>query len=148
MHDSMRDALRAEKPVALATVIAGTAPRCQAPRPARTADAERDRWAITDLDRVVRGATPRAQLQVGSHLHPPLRPRTARRTSTAVSVFIESFASPPAMMIFGAVDFTAALAQRRQAARLPRHRVWRRARGRSRRVQRFPMAGRGDEPLA
>ena len=33
------------------------------------------------------------------------------RVDAAVSVFIESFAPPPRMLIFGAVDFTAALAR-------------------------------------
>ena len=46
----------------------------------------------------------------------------------AVTVFIESFALPPRMIIFGAVDFTAALGAGRQGARVPRDRVRRRAR--------------------
>ena len=37
-----------------------------------------------------------------------------------VSVFIESFAPPPHMVIFGAVDFTAALAACGQAPRVSR----------------------------
>ena len=41
------------------------------------------------------------------------RARTTRTTppSRRVSVFVESFAPPPQMLIFGAVDFTAALAK-------------------------------------
>ncbi len=45
-----------------------------------------------------------------------------------VRVFVESWAPPPQMWIFGAVDFTAALAKVAKVLGLPRHRV-RRTRG-------------------
>ena len=62
----------------------------------------------------------------------------ARRGSAVVSVFIESFAPPPHMVIFGAVDFTAALAR---AAKLLGYRVTVcDARAVFATPQRFPMA--------
>ena len=54
---------------------------------------------------------PRCSGGVGGRHHPgaSLRRARARPASTTVSVFIESFAPPPQMLVFGAVDFTKAL---------------------------------------
>jgi xanthine dehydrogenase accessory factor len=106
VYDELREALVADRPVALATVIDGpgvgnkllVGPDLE---PVGTLGNE-------DLDRVVaRDAL--GQLDAG---------RTDRRNYGAhgeareavVDVFIEAFALPPRMLIFGAVDFTAALA--------------------------------------
>ena len=56
----------------------------------------------------------------------------------AVTVFFEAYAPPPRLLIFGAVDFTAALVARGEGARLPRHRV--RRPGGVRHRARFPLA--------
>ena len=105
VFDELAAAIRAEQPVALATVVAGpgvggtllVAP--EGPVGGSLGD--------DDLDRVV-GRDAVAELQAGTsgvrHYGPS---GEARRDD--VSVFIESFAPPPRMLIFGAVDFTAAL---------------------------------------
>jgi xanthine dehydrogenase accessory factor len=102
----LRDAIRTEAPVALATVIEG--PHLGAKllvMPDDTAGTLGDE----DLDRVV-ARDVLGELAAG---------RTGiRRYGTQgqareddVAIFIESFAAPPQMLIFGAVDFTAALAK-------------------------------------
>ena len=100
----LRDAIRAEEPVALATVIEGPDLGSKLlVTPAGTSGSLGDE----DLDRVV-GRDVLGELAAG---------RTGIRRygqqgqarSDEVAVFIESFAPPPQMLIFGAVDFTAAL---------------------------------------
>ena len=92
-----------------------------------------------DLDRVVaRDAL--GELEAGPHRRSATTaPHGEARERRASSVFIESFAPPPRMMIFGAVDFTAALARVGQGARLPGDGV-RRPRRCSPPAPRFPMA--------
>lgn len=116
VFDALRDALRAERPVALATVTDGIglgAKLLVAPDGPGTGS-----LGHADLDRVVRrdalgalasGAT--VTRHYGQH---------GEARETTVTVFIESFAPPPRMIIFGAVDFTAALAR---AAKLLGYRV-------------------------
>ena len=72
-----------------------------------------------DLDRVV-GPRRARRARGRAHVDPPLRRARRGPRGRACRVFIESFAPPPRMMIFGAVDFTAALARVGQGARLPR----------------------------
>ncbi|HMK12826.1 MAG TPA: XdhC/CoxI family protein [Acidimicrobiales bacterium] len=105
IYEVLRQALLTEQPVALATVIDGAhlgsklLVRPDGPPMGTLGDA--------DLDRVA-GRDALAELESG---------RTGVRhygeqgqaNETSVSVFIESFAPPPQMLIFGAVDFTAAL---------------------------------------
>ncbi len=107
MIDALAAALRADRPVALATVVEGPhlgAKLLVAP------DADvLGSLGDADLDRVV---TRDALAELGAGLtstrhygeHGEARERV-------VGVFIESFAAPPRMVIFGAVDFTAALAR-------------------------------------
>ena len=51
------------------------------------------------------------ELEAGRTGGPPLRRPRRGPGGHAVTVFIETFAPPPRMLIFGAVDFTAALAR-------------------------------------
>lgn len=105
LFDTFRAAVRAEEPVALATVIEG--PSVGAKLVVRPGQEPLGSLGTADLDRVVaRDAL--GELESG---------RTGVRhygehgeaRDEVVSVFIESFAPPPQMLIFGAVDFTAAL---------------------------------------
>ena len=102
------DALRAGEPVALATVIDGPEPRREAARAARTA--RRSARSATPTSTASSPATRSASSRPASR-RPATTASTARRARRRSRVFIESFALPPRMIIFGAVDFTAALAQ-------------------------------------
>jgi len=101
----VRDAARAEEPVALATMVEG-------PQPGASIVARPDANAVgtlgdPDLDRVV-GRDALAELDAGiSTMRHYGFHGEARRQD--VAVFIQSFAPPPQMIVFGAVDFTAAL---------------------------------------
>jgi len=109
--------LRAERPVALATVIASDAAGIA---PGATLLVRPDHTPLGglgdgELDRVVaRDAL--GELEAGRsgirHYGPrgQTTPEDLVDTPT-VKVFVESFAPPPQMWIFGAVDFTAALAK-------------------------------------
>lgn len=107
LFEQLRDAIRAESPVALATVIEGefTGAKLIVAPYAESAGT----LGNADLDRVVTRDA-RGELAAGRSgirhygLHGEAR-------EGAVAVFIESFASPPELLIFGAVDFTAALAR-------------------------------------
>ena len=107
LYEAMSEAIRAERPVALATVIEGENLGAKLlVRP----DAEAlGGLGHPDLDRVVtRDAL--GELEAGRTLVRHYGAEGQAREE-AVSVFIESFAPPPQMLIFGAVDFTAALAR-------------------------------------
>jgi xanthine dehydrogenase accessory factor len=105
LFDALEAALRDDQPVVLATVVEG-------PNIGAKLLVGPDREPIgtlgdPDLDRVAsRDAL--GELEAGTTLvrhygeHGEARERT-------VSVFIESFAPPPRMLVFGAVDFTKAL---------------------------------------
>jgi xanthine dehydrogenase accessory factor len=105
IFDQLRASIRAERPAALATVIDG-------PGTGRKLLVHRDAEPIgslgdADLDRVVaRDAL--GELEAGRSLVRHYGEHGEAREET-VAVFIESFAAPPQMVIFGAVDFTAAL---------------------------------------
>jgi len=105
IYDELSAAIRAEGPVALATVSAG--PNLGAKRLVRPDGSATGSLGDPDLDRVVtRDAV--AELDAGrSATRHYGRHGEARQDD--VEVFIESFAPPPRMVIFGAVDFTAAL---------------------------------------
>ncbi len=111
IFDRLRDLIRSEGPVALATVIDG-------PGVGSRLLIEGDGTTMgslghPELDRIVtRDAA--AELEAGRtgvrHYGPEgqATPEDLADTPT-VSVFVESWAPPPQMWIFGAVDFTAAL---------------------------------------
>ena len=134
IYEQLRDLLRAEEPVALATVVNGPQPGAKLlVRPEGEPVGE---LGDPGLDRVV-GRDARAQLQAGLTSTRHYGPHGEAR-ERAVEVFIESFAPPPRMIIFGAVDFTAALAR---AAKLLGYRVTVcDARAVFATPQRFPMA--------
>jgi xanthine dehydrogenase accessory factor len=107
VYDVLRDALRADQPVALVTEIEGPHPgakllvRPDAGPVGTLHDAELDRVVARDaLGELEAGLT--ATRHYG--LHGEARQRD-------VTVFVESFAPVARMVIFGAVDFTAALSQ-------------------------------------
>jgi xanthine dehydrogenase accessory factor len=134
IYDELRDALRAEDPVALATVIAGR--NVGAKLLVKPDGNALGGLGDAALDRVVTRDA-RAQLQAGLTATRHYGPHGEAR-ERAVEVFIESFAPPPRMIIFGAVDFTAALAR---AAKLLGYRVTVcDARAVFATPQRFPMA--------
>jgi len=106
IFEALRDALRGEQPAVLATEVEGPE---KGAKLLVTTDGVQGSLGHPELDRIV---TRDAQAMLQSGLtetrhygeHGEARMRD-------VSVFIESFAPPPRMIIFGAVDFTAALAR-------------------------------------
>jgi len=139
VFDALRDALRDDVPVVLATVTAG--PNVGAKllvQPARDRGAPEVQGTLGDgdLDRVVaRDALGELDAGLTSVRHYGVH---GEAREDAVSVFIESFSPPPRMVIFGAVDFTAALAK--VAKVLGYHVVVCDARPVFATVKRFPMA--------
>jgi xanthine dehydrogenase accessory factor len=139
IFDLLRDVLRDDIPVALATVIAGPylGNKLLVIAPLGNGDAQiHGTLGDPDLDRVV-ARDSLGELDAGLSSVRHYGPHGEAREDT-VSVFIESFAPPPRMVIFGAVDFTAALA--RVAKVLGYHVVVCDARPVFATVQRFPMA--------
>jgi xanthine dehydrogenase accessory factor len=112
IYETLRDSLRAEQPVALATVIEGPGKGNKLlVRP----DAEPlGSLGNPDLDRVA-GRDALAELEAGRtgvrHYGSAGEANPDEAGVVPVLVFIESYAQPPQMLIFGAVDFTAALAR-------------------------------------
>ena len=113
LFDRYAALLRAERPVALATVIDG-------PHVGAKLLVEPDRSAVgtlghPELDRVVaRDALAELEAaQSGVRNYGPQGQTTPEDLvdQPTVRIFIESHAPPPQMWIFGAVDFTAALAR-------------------------------------
>ena len=105
LYDELSSAIRAEEPIALATVAAG--PNLGAKLLVRPDGATSGSLGEPDLDRVV-ARDAMAELDAGrSATRHYGRHGEARQDD--VEVFIESFAPPPRLIIFGAVDFTAAL---------------------------------------
>ena len=116
IYEALRDALRADDPVALATVTEGQS--IGAKLLVRPNQPQLGSLGDPDLDRVVsRDALGELESGLTSTRHYGPHGEARERT---VSVFIESFAPQPRMMIFGAVDFTAALVK---AAKLLGYRV-------------------------
>lgn len=103
LAESIRDRL----PVALATVVEGRG--CGAKLLVSTAWPAVGTLGDPDLDRVA-GRDALGELEAGRTSVRHYGEHGEARES-AVSVFVESFAPPPRMLIFGAVDFTAALAR-------------------------------------
>ncbi len=110
IYEALRNAIKNDQPVALATVVGapvGVAPGGKLL--VQIGTAALGSLGDSDLDRVVtRDAT--AELLSGLTSTRHYGPHgEARVTEDGYEVFIESFAPPPQMIIFGAVDFTAAL---------------------------------------
>ncbi|MGD9794300.1 MAG: XdhC family protein [Acidimicrobiia bacterium] len=112
MYERFRDLVRAARPVALATVIRGSSVGAKL----LVVPGEETQGSLggAELDRVV-GRDAVAELEAGQtlvrHYGPDGQANYAADAADAVHVFIESFAPPPQMLVFGAVDFTAALAK-------------------------------------
>jgi xanthine dehydrogenase accessory factor len=107
VYERLRDVLRGSRPVALATVVAG--PHVGAKLLVVPGEAPVGSLGDPDLDRVVaRDAAGELEAGLTSTRHYGAHGEARERE---VSVFIESFVRPPRMLIFGAVDFTAALAR-------------------------------------
>ena len=134
LYETLRDLLRQQEPVALATVVDG--PHPGAKLLVRPGAAPEGTLGNADLDRVVaRDALGELEAGLSSTRH---YGEHGEAREEVVSVFIESFALPPRMIIFGAVDFTAALAR---VAKVLGYRVTVcDARAVFATVQRFPMA--------
>jgi xanthine dehydrogenase accessory factor len=134
IYDELRDALRAQEPVALATVVEG--PHLGAKLLVLPGAEPQGTLGDPGLDRVVaRDALGELEAGLTSTRHYGEHGEARERE---VSVFIESFAPPPRMIIFGAVDFTAALTR---VAKVLGYRITVcDARAVFATVQRFPMA--------
>jgi xanthine dehydrogenase accessory factor len=107
LFDVLRAAIAAEEPVALATVVEG--PGLGGKLLVRPDVDPLGSLGDPDLDRVVaRDAL--GELAAGTtgvrHYGPQ-----GQANETDVAVFVESFAPPPQLLVFGAVDFTGALAR-------------------------------------
>jgi xanthine dehydrogenase accessory factor len=103
--DQLAAGIRADRPVVLATVIAGPATGAKllvGPDGPIAGD-----LGNADLTRVV-GRDAMGELAAGTTGVRRYGPHGEARQDE-VSVFVESFVPPPRMLIFGAVDFTAAL---------------------------------------
>jgi xanthine dehydrogenase accessory factor len=105
LYPELARALREKRPVALATVIAG--PRAGAKLLVGLEGAALGDLGDPDLNRVV-ARDARAELESGITGERHYGPQGQARQDD-VTIFIESFATPPRMLVFGAVDFTAAL---------------------------------------
>jgi xanthine dehydrogenase accessory factor len=133
IYGALQAAIGASEPIALVTVVDGVGLGGKM--------LVRERAVLgtlgdADLDRVVaRDALGELEAGLSSVRH---YGEHGEAREDAVSVFIESFVVPPRMIIFGAVDFTAALAN--VAKLLGFHVVVCDARAVFATVQRFPMA--------
>lgn len=107
LYEVMRAALRADEPIALATVTEG--PHVGAKLVVRPGLPVLGSLGDPELDRVVaRDALAELEAGLTSTRHYGAHGEARARE---VSVFVESFAPAPRLIIFGAVDFTAALAR-------------------------------------
>ncbi len=111
LFDVLRDAIAAEAPVALATVVDG--PGVGAKLLVRPDAEPLGSLGDPDLDRVVaRDALGELAAGTTGVRHYGTRGQANPDATTGdVSVFVESFAPPPQLLVFGAVDFTGALAR-------------------------------------
>ena len=103
----LADAVAARQPVALATVVAGAADLgvCLVITPEHrhgSLGGDRLDQAVTDAARGMLGHGRTAVLRLGSD---------GERRGEDLSVFVESYAPPPRMIVFGAIDFAAAMAR-------------------------------------
>jgi xanthine dehydrogenase accessory factor len=105
LYEDLAAAVRAERPVALATVVEG--PGAGAKLLVSPDDPAVGSLGDADLDRVV-ARDAQGELAAGMSRVRRYGPHGEARQDE-VAVFIESFVPPPQMVVFGAVDFTAAL---------------------------------------
>lgn len=113
VYSNLADKIRANSPVALATVIDG--PHVGAVMLVGKDGSHEGTLGDSELDRVVRrdalGELEAGRTSVRNYgPNGQTTPEDLVDTPT-VRVFVESFSPPPRMWIFGAVDFTAALAR-------------------------------------
>jgi xanthine dehydrogenase accessory factor len=113
LYDIVSERIRSARPVALATVIDG--PHVGSVLLVVPDDAPRGTLGDPELDRIVArdalGELEAARTGV-RHYGPQGQSTPEDLVDTpTVSVFVESFAPPPQMWVFGAVDFTAGLAR-------------------------------------
>ncbi len=108
LYEALRDAIRDETPAVLATVVRADDESIVGRKLLIRSDAEpMGSLGNPELDRIVtRDATGELVSGLTSTRH--YGPNGEARQE-GVAVFIETFAPPPRMIIFGAVDFTAAL---------------------------------------
>lgn len=105
---AVADAVRTESPVAVATIVAGPASRLGArlviwpDRADGSTGSQRLDDAIRDDARGLLDVGRNAMLTYGVD---------GQRRGEGLSVFVESFAPPPRMIVFGAIDFAAACAK-------------------------------------
>jgi xanthine dehydrogenase accessory factor len=105
LYDDLAAAMRAQQPVALATVIAGPGSGAKllvspgAPPIGSLGDPDLDRVVDRDAQGELAAGMTRVR-NYGQH---------GEARQYQVAVFIESFVPPPQMVIFGAVDFSGAL---------------------------------------
>jgi xanthine dehydrogenase accessory factor len=111
LFDLLAAAIRAEEPVALVEVVEGPEDIFGAKLVVRPGADPVVAGSLgdPDLDRVV-GRDALGELAAGLSVTRHYG-RHGEAREREVSIFIESFAPPPRMVIFGAVDFTAALAR-------------------------------------
>jgi xanthine dehydrogenase accessory factor len=100
-------AVRGNEPIAVATVVSGPGPvgARLVVRPdgvSGTLGSERLDAAVTDDSRGMLEHGTTGVLHLGPH---------GERRGDALSVFVQSFAPPPRMLVFGAIDFAAAVAR-------------------------------------
>lgn len=105
IYDELARALREGRPVALATETQG--PKLSAKLLVGLDGTQLGDLGDPDLNRVV-ARDARAELESGITGERHYGPQGQARQDE-VTIFIESFAPPPRMLVFGAVDFTAAL---------------------------------------
>jgi len=111
LFEILADDIRAEQPVVLAEIVEGPAESLGAKLLVRPGPPQEVHGSLgdPDLDRVV---THDAQSELAAGLTGTRHyGRHGEARERDVSVFIESFAVPARMIIFGAVDFTSALAK-------------------------------------
>lgn len=101
------ESVAAGRPVTLATVIDGPAPR--GATLAVWPEEEAGSLGSTGLDVAV-SADARGELAQGATIRRHYGPHGERRED-AVTVFLHSFAPPPRMLVFGAIDYAAAVAR-------------------------------------
>jgi xanthine dehydrogenase accessory factor len=105
IYEAWREAVAAERPVALVTVVEGPGTGAKLlvgdglEPMGGLGDADLDRVVVRDAIGELAAGTSGVR-HYGAH---------GEAREDAVSVFIESFAPPPQMVVFGAVDFTGAL---------------------------------------
>jgi xanthine dehydrogenase accessory factor len=108
IFDELRAAVDRDEPVALATVIEGPGTGSKLLVRLDPDVEPLGTLGNADLDRVV-ARDARGELEAGTTDVRHYGEQGEARVDAAVTVFIESFAPPASMLIFGAVDFTAAL---------------------------------------